>query len=75
VVLNAAAALTVAGVAADLGKGVEQAREVLTDGRAAGQLERVAAATAGKEDVGGEATAPAPSGDTVPAAVAGRGAS
>ncbi len=72
VILNAAAALTVAGVAADLQDGVERARAVLADGRAAAQLDRVAAATAGKEDVAAPAAAGAAAG--TPAGAAAQGA-
>jgi anthranilate phosphoribosyltransferase len=46
VVLNAGAALTVAGLASDLGEGIEQARAALADGRVASLLDRVRSFTA-----------------------------
>ena len=49
VVLNAAAALTVAGVVETIADGVERARAALAQGRVGEQLRRVVAATAGKE--------------------------
>ena len=54
VILNAAAALVVAGVAEDLRDGVSRAREALTGGRALEQIERVVAATSGREQAVGE---------------------
>jgi anthranilate phosphoribosyltransferase len=47
VVLNAAAALTVAGVEAKLSDGAERARAAIADGRAAAVFERAAAINRG----------------------------
>ncbi|HEX4979295.1 MAG TPA: anthranilate phosphoribosyltransferase [Acidimicrobiales bacterium] len=46
VVLNAGAAMVVAGLAGDLGEGVEVARGAIDDGRAMGVLDRLVAASA-----------------------------
>jgi anthranilate synthase/phosphoribosyltransferase len=49
VILNAAAALSVAGVVGTIAEGVERARAALAEGRVQAQLQRVVDATAGKE--------------------------